>query len=237
MHSVVSFDFAVSQIPGWHTTIFPPYFVAGAIYGGFAMVICLAVPARQLFGLKDIITLRHMDNMAKITLATSMMVGYCVHDGIFRRRLQRQSARAVHVPQPRLRPVWLELVRDDVLQRRRRRRCSGARRCRTNMLVLWIVGMFGNIGMWFERFEIIITSLTRDFLPSSWHAFWPTWVDLCTLAGSFGLFMTLFLLFCRLSADGGDGGSEDDDAAGACARPCVARRGRASDGLSSGRAS
>ena len=196
VHSVVSFDFAVSQIPGWHTTVFPPYFVAGAIFGGFAMVICLAVPARSLFGLKDIITMRHMDNMAKITLATSMMVGYAYMTEFFVAAYSGNPHEAFTFHNRALGPYcwnWCMMTFCNVVAPQ----LLWSKKVRTNMLLLWIVAMLGNAGMWFERFEIIITSLTRDFLPSSWHAFWPTWVDLCTLAGSFGLFFTLFLLFCR----------------------------------------
>jgi molybdopterin-containing oxidoreductase family membrane subunit len=196
VHSVVSFDFATSQLPGWHATIFPPYFVAGAIFGGFAMVLCLAVPARELFGLKDIITKRHLDNMGKIMLATGMMVGYSYlseffisayagnpHEVFtFRNRLFGPYAWSYwammfcNVGFPQV--LWIGKLR-------------------RNVWFLWVVAMFANAGMWFERFVIIVTSLTRDFLPSSWHGYMPRWVDLCTLAGSFGLFFTLFLLFCR----------------------------------------
>jgi molybdopterin-containing oxidoreductase family membrane subunit len=196
VHSTVSFDFAVSQIPGWHTTVFPPYFVAGAIYGGFAMVLVLAIPARQLFGLKDIITLRHLDNMAKITLATSMMVGYSYMTEFFVAAYSGNPHEQFTFHNRVFGPYcwsWCVMFFCNVIAPS----VFWSKKCRTSMWVLWIVGVFGNIGMWFERFEIIVTSLTRDFLPSSWHAFWPTWVDICTLEGSFGLFMTLFLLFCR----------------------------------------
>jgi Ni/Fe-hydrogenase subunit HybB-like protein len=196
VHSVVSFDFAVSQLPGWHTTVFPPYFVAGAIFGGFAMVLTLAIPARQLFGLKNLITLRHIENMCKIILLTGSMVGYAYmleffiawYSGnpnesfIFRARAMGPYAWAYwtmitcNVLMPQL--FWL-------------------RKVRTSVWMIFLVAMCVNVGMWFERFVIIVTSLSQDFLPSSWHYFSPTWVDLLTLAGSFGLFFTCFLLFCR----------------------------------------
>jgi molybdopterin-containing oxidoreductase family membrane subunit len=196
VHSVVSFDFAVSQLPGWHTTIFPPYFVAGAIFGGFAMVVTLAIPARQLFGLKNIITLRHLENCAKIMLLTGMIVGYAYmmeffiawysgspYEGfIFRARALGPYAWAYwtmitcNVVAPQL--FWFKW-------------------CRTNLAILFVVAMAVNVGMWFERFVIVITSLSQDFLPSSWHYYMPTTIDWLTLAGSFGLFFTLFLLFCR----------------------------------------
>jgi molybdopterin-containing oxidoreductase family membrane subunit len=196
VHSVVSFDFAVSQVNGWHTTIFPPYFVAGAIYGGFAMVLCLIIPARELFGLKNIITKRHIDNAAKILLATGMMVGYAYAMEFFIAAYSGNKYEAFTFYNRALGPYcwsWCVMTFCNVVAPQ----IVWSKKLRSNMIVLWVAAMCGNVGMWFERFEIIVTSLTRDYLPSSWHAFWPTWVDLCTLAGSFGLFMTLFLLFCR----------------------------------------
>jgi molybdopterin-containing oxidoreductase family membrane subunit len=196
VHSVVSFDFATAQLPGWHATIFPPYFVAGAIFGGFAMVLCLAVPARELFGLKDIITRRHLDNMAKIMLATGMMVGYSYLSEIFISFYNGNSYEVFtfknRVFGPYAWSYWTMMFCNVMFPQ-----LLWSKKLRNNIWFLWVVAMFANAGMWFERFVIIITSLTRDFLPSSWHAYWPTWVDLCTLAGSFGLFFTLFLLFCR----------------------------------------
>jgi Ni/Fe-hydrogenase subunit HybB-like protein len=196
VHSVVSFDFAVSQVNGWHTTIFPPYFVAGAIYGGFAMVLCLAIPARELFGLKDIITKRHIDNMAKIMLATGMMVAYSYGMEFFVAAYSGNRHEQFTFVNRAFGPygwAWGVMTFCNVFAPQ----VLWSKKMRSSIWIVWIAAMCGNVGMWFERFEIIITSLTRDYLPSSWHAFWPTWVDLCTLAGSFGLFMTLFLLFCR----------------------------------------
>jgi Ni/Fe-hydrogenase subunit HybB-like protein len=196
VHSVVSFDFAVSQLPGWHTTIFPPYFVAGAIFGGFAMVVTLAVPSRALFGLKNVITLRHLENMNKIILVTGSMVGYAYameffiawYSGNLYERFTFMS-RALgpfawaywtmigcNVVAPQL--FWFKFFR-------------------TNIWAMLLPVMCVNVGMWFERFVIIVTSLSADFLPSSWGGYYPSWVELLTLAGSFGLFMTLFLLFIR----------------------------------------
>jgi molybdopterin-containing oxidoreductase family membrane subunit len=196
VHSVVSFDFAVSLLPGWHATIFPPYFVAGAIFGGFAMVITLLVPVRAFFGLEEIVTTRHLENMAKIVLATSLMVGYAygmeffvawysgnpTESFVFRNRATGPFAWAywtmlfcnVVAPQA----LWFKAVRRHPWR-------------------LLAVAMAVNVGMWFERFVIIVTSLSRDFLPSSWGTYKPTLVELLTLAGSFGLFLTLFLLFLR----------------------------------------
>ncbi len=196
VHSVVSFDFAVSLVPGWHTTIFPPYFVAGAIFSGFAMVMTLAVPARQLWGLKDFITLRHLENMNKIILVTSCMVGYAYsmeffiawYSGAmyetfaFLNRALGQYAWA----------YWIMAICNVVIPQ-----VFWFRKARQNILIMFIVSLLVNLGMWFERFVIIVTSLAQDYLPSSWGYFKPTWVDLLMLAGSFGLFLTLFLLFCR----------------------------------------
>ena len=196
VHSVVSFDFAVAQLPGWHTTIFPPYFVAGAIFSGFARVLTLAIPARELWGLTNFITMRHIDNMCKFVLLTGSMVGYAygmeffiawysgeVYESFaFLNRAFGQYAWAYwimvscNVICPQL--FWFKAIR-------------------RNIWLIFIIVLFVNLGMWFERFVIAVTSLTNDFLPSSWGWFEPTWVDLGTLVGSFGLFMTLFLLFIR----------------------------------------
>jgi molybdopterin-containing oxidoreductase family membrane subunit len=196
VHSVVSFDFATSQLPGWHTTIFPPYFVAGAIYGGFAMVLVLAVPAREFFGLKDVVTLRHIDNMCKIMLATGMIVSYAYLSEFFIAWYSTNHFEKFTFYNRALGPYWwgwvimtfCNAVAPQILW---------SKKMRHNMWVVMIVAILANVGMWFERFEIIITSLTRDFLPTSWHSFKPTTIDIAMLAGSFGLFFTLFLLFCR----------------------------------------
>ncbi|MHC4773792.1 MAG: NrfD/PsrC family molybdoenzyme membrane anchor subunit [Planctomycetota bacterium] len=196
VHSVVSFDFAVSQLPGWHTTIFPPYFVAGAIFSGFAMVLTLAVPARQLWGLKDFITMRHLENINKIILVTGSMVGYAYlmeffiawYSGslfewfAFANRAFGQYAWA----------YWI-MISCNVLVPQ----IFWFKWARTTIPVMFVASLLVNVGMWFERFVIIVTSLAQDFLPSSWGYFTPSWVDWLTLAGSFGLFMTLFLLFIR----------------------------------------
>ena len=196
VHSVVSFDFAISQLPGWHTTIFPPYFVAGAVFGGFAMVLTLAVPARQFFGLKELITLRHIENMNKILLGTGLIVAYAyaveffiawygqvdAEQFAFLNRATGPYAWAFYVM------VFCNVCAPQLLW---------FKKLRTNVWVTLAVAMCVNVGMWFERFVIIITSLTRDFVPSSWGDFMPTWVDIGMLLGSFGLFFTLFLLFLR----------------------------------------
>ena len=196
VHSVVSFDFAVSMLPGWHATIFPPYFVAGAIFGGFAMVMLLIVPSRAWFGLKDIITPRHLENMAKIILATGMMVGYAYAMEFFIAWYSGNPVERFVFANRAFGPyawAYWTMVSCNVLSPQ----LFWFKKARTNTAVLWIVALLVTIGMWFERFVIIVTTLHRDFLPSSWGMYAPSWVELCTFAGSFGLFFTLFLLFVR----------------------------------------
>jgi molybdopterin-containing oxidoreductase family membrane subunit len=196
VHSVVSFDFAVSQVPGWHTTIFPPYFVAGAVFSGFAMVILLIVPARQWFGLKDLITLRHLENMNKILLATGTMVGFAYLTEFFIAWYGGNPYERFAFINRALGPyawAYWTMVSCNVLAPQ----FLWIKRVRTTPWMMMILAVFVNIGMWFERFVIVVTSLSRDFLPSSWGYFAPTPVDIGMLIGSFGLFFTLFLLFCR----------------------------------------
>ena len=196
VHSVVSFDFAVSQVPGWHTTIFPPYFVAGAIFSGFAMVVTLMVPARAFFGLKTLVTLRHLENMNKIILATSCMVGYAYAIEFFIAWYGGNPYEQFAFVNRALGPLgwayWIMVTCNVVVPH-----VFWFKKCRTTPWIMMIVALLVNVGMWFERFVIIVGSLGRDFLPSSWHQFKPTSIDLLMLAGSFGLFFTLFLLFCR----------------------------------------
>lgn len=196
VHSVVSFDFATSQLPGWHTTVFPPYFVAGAVFGGFAMVILLAIPARELFGLKELITIRHLENMCKILLTTGMIVGYAYATELFMAwysgNLYERFAFLNRMAGPYSWAYWT-MVSCNVLAPQ----LFWFKRLRTNIWAMLFVAAAVTVGMWFERFVIIVTSLHRDFLPSSWHMFTPTWVDVGMLIGSFGLFLSLFLLFCR----------------------------------------
>ena len=196
VHSVVSFDFAVSILPGWHTTIFPPYFVAGAIFCGFAMVVLLAVPSREWFGLKDLITIRHLENMNKIILATGLMVGYAYSVEFFvawySGNIYEQFAFINRAIGPYAWSYWI-MVSCNVISPN----LFWFKKVRTTPWMMMIVVTLVNIGMWFERFVIVVTSLSRDYLPSSWGYYSPTWVDLLTLAGSFGLFFMLFLLFVR----------------------------------------
>jgi molybdopterin-containing oxidoreductase family membrane subunit len=196
VHTIVSFDFAVSLIPGWHTTIFPPYFVAGAIFSGFGMVLSLMLPLRAIYGLHDLITQYHIDNMCKIILATGSMVGYAYameffiawyganpYEGFaFINRAFGQYAWA----------YWI-MVSCNVI-------CPQLfwfKRIRHNTTLVWVICFFVNVGMWFERFVITVTSLANDYLPSSWGYYSPTYIDILTFFGTFGFFMVLFLLFVR----------------------------------------
>ena len=196
VHSVVSFDFATSQLAGWHTTIFPPYFVAGAIFSGFAMVLTLSIPARKIFGLEELITLRHIDNMTKVIMATGLMVGYAYAMEFFMAWYSGNEYEGFTFINRAFGPYawayWI-MVSCNVLSPQ----IFWFKKIRRNLVVVFIMSLFVNVGMWFERFVITVTSLNRDFLPSSWHYFTPTWVDILTLIGSFGLFFTLFMLFCR----------------------------------------
>jgi len=196
VHSVVSFDFATSQLPGWHATIFPPYFVAGAIFSGFAMVVTLLIPARQFFGLKNIIEIRHLEQMNKIILATGTMVGYAYAMEFF-----IAWYGASHYEQftfinrafgPYAWAYWTMVSCNVIFPQ-----LFWFRKVRTNLGAMMVICVLVNVGMWFERFVIIATSLARDFLPAAWGYFVPTIWDFSTFLGTFGVFFTLFLLFCR----------------------------------------
>lgn len=196
VHTVVSFDFAIAMVPGWHSTIFPPYFVAGAIYSGFAMVLSLAIPLRKYFNLKDMITEKHLDIMAKVMLATGMIVAYSYVVETF---MSFYSANPYdrYMMMSRLlgpyRYVYWTLIACNLLIPQ----ALWSRRVRRNTLWLFLVSIVINIGMWLERFVIIAVSLTREFEPSKWDMFYPTRWDWATLVGVFGLFGTLFYLFVR----------------------------------------
>ena len=195
VHTIVSFDFAVSIIPGWHTTIFPPYFVAGAIFSGFAMVVTLLVPMRALFNLKHVITVRHIENMNKIIMVTGMMVGLAYTIEFFIAWYSSNPFELFAFQNRAFGPFWwayLAMFTCNVFVPQ----LFWFKKIRTSMIMSVIVGIGVNIGMWFERFVIVMT-LNRGFLPSSWSYFRPTWVDIGMFVGSFGLFMFLFLLFCR----------------------------------------
>jgi molybdopterin-containing oxidoreductase family membrane subunit len=197
VHSVVSFDFAVSVIPGWHTTIFPPYFVAGAIFSGFAMVATLIVILRKAFRLQHIVTINHLEVMNKIVIATSLMVGYSYLIEFFvswySGNVFERYAAVNRAMGPYAWAYWIMVACNVLLPQ-----LLWFRKVRRTVLLLYPIVIAVNIGMWFERFVIIASSLHRDFLPSSWSYFKPTVIDVSLLVGSFGVFLTLVLLFVRL---------------------------------------
>jgi molybdopterin-containing oxidoreductase family membrane subunit len=196
VHTVVSFDFTIGIIPGWHATIFPPYFVAGAIYAGFAMVLLIAIPLRAVYGLEDFITLQHLRNMAKVLLATSMIVCYGYAMEAFFAWYSGNPYEQYMILNRMLGPYawtyWMLLV------------CNLATpqllwfgRVRDSIPALFAISLVVSVGMWLERFVIVVTSLSRDFLPSSWGMYYPTRWDFATFFGSIGLFLTLLFLFIR----------------------------------------
>ncbi len=196
VHSVVSFDFAVSVIPGWHTTIFPPYFVAGAIFSGFACVMTLLVIARWSLNLHNLITIKHLENMCKIMLVTGSIVGYAYACEFFIAWYSGNPYERFTFINRALGPYWWAywtMISCNVVIPQ----VFWIKKMRTCVPVMFVISITTNIGMWFERFVIIVTSLHRDFLPSSWGYFRPTWVDMCTFAGTIGLFLTAFLIFAR----------------------------------------
>jgi molybdopterin-containing oxidoreductase family membrane subunit len=196
VHTIVSFDFAVSQLPGWHTTIFPPYFVAGAIFSGFAMVLTLLIPIRKWYGLEHIITIKHLENMAKIILLTGTMVGYAYAMEFFIAWYSGNPYETFAFINRAFGPYWWAywiMVSCNVITPQ----LVWFKSIRRSPTALFILSIFVNIGMWFERFVITVTSLSRDFLPSSWDYYTATIWDAGMLIGSFGLFFTLFCLFIR----------------------------------------
>jgi molybdopterin-containing oxidoreductase family membrane subunit len=183
VHSVVSFDFATSQVPGWHTTIFPPYFVAGAVFSGFAMVGTLLIPARRWFGLQEIITLHHLENMNKIILATGSMVGFAYATEFFIAWYSGNPNESFAFVNRAFGPytwAYWTMVTCNVVTPQ----LFWFKKIRTTVPVMWVMYIFVNIGMWFERFVITVTSLSRDFLPSSWGYYKPTIVDILTFAAA-----------------------------------------------------
>ncbi|MGI8889319.1 MAG: NrfD/PsrC family molybdoenzyme membrane anchor subunit [Chthoniobacterales bacterium] len=197
VHSVVSFDFATSVIPTWHTTIFPPYFVAGAIFGGFAMVLTLMIPARAIYKLQDIITPQHIDKMAKIILLTGSIVAYAYAMEFFIAWYSGNTYEKYGFYNRIFGPYWWYWWVGMLFCNCLSPQLFWFRWCRYNIFVVYFVCMCVNAGMWFERFIIIVGGLHRDFLPSSWGLFHPTWVDIWTFVGTFGIFLSLFLLFIR----------------------------------------
>ncbi len=196
VHSIVSLDFAVSQLPGWHTTIFPPYFVAGAVYSGFGMVLTLLVPLRKWCKLEDIITMRHIEVMCKVTLATGSIVGYAYFMEYFIAWYSGSPYERFAFMSRLFGPYWYGgwamLAFNAFIPQ-----LFWFKKCRTNLMVVFIISILVNVGMWFERFVIVVGGLYREFLPSNWGFYSPTWVDICTYIGTFGLFFTCFLLFMR----------------------------------------
>jgi len=197
VHTVVSFDFTLAVIPGWHSTIFPPYFVAGAIYSGFAMVLTLAIPLRKFYGLEDFVTLRHLDNMAKILVATGLIVAYgymmetfmAFYSGnTYDRYMIMNRMTGPYAP-----VYWLLVLCNIVIPLG----TLWSSKIRRNVAALFVISLIVQTGMWLERFIIVVTSLHRDFLPSSWGMYYPTRWDWAVYLGSIGLFFTLFLLFIR----------------------------------------
>jgi molybdopterin-containing oxidoreductase family membrane subunit len=202
VHSVVSFDFATSIMPGWHTTIFPPYFVAGAIFGGFAMVLTIMLPARLLYPqLDDLVTRQHVDKMAKIILLTGTIVGYAYLMELFIAYYGANKFELFTFLEARVGLhgkgwyswAYYVMMTCNVLSPQ----VFWIKSFRTNYVVVFIICMFVNVGMWFERFVIIVTSLSQDFLPSSWHHYSPSRTEIWTFVGTFGIFLSLFLLFMR----------------------------------------
>ncbi|WP_435007017.1 NrfD/PsrC family molybdoenzyme membrane anchor subunit [Tundrisphaera lichenicola] len=197
VHTIVSFDFTIGIIPGWHSTIFPPYFVAGAIYAGFAMVLTLMIPLRKFYGFQDLITMRHIDNMAKVMLATGMLVTYGYFMEFFMAFYSGSNYEGFLMLNRLAGPYAVFYFALLI--------CNCAvpltlwvRPFRLNLIWLWIVAMFVNVGMWLERFVIVVMSLHRDFVPGAWGMYYPTVWDWATYLGTIGLFFTLIFLFVRV---------------------------------------
>ncbi len=196
VHSIVSFDFAVSVLPGWHTTIFPPYFVAGAIFSGFGMVSTVLILVRKVFNMEHIITIGHLEKMNKILLATGMMVGYAYGMEFFIAWYSANTFEQFVFINRAFGPyawAYWTMVSCNVIFPQ----LFWFKKVRRSIPITLVLVILVNVGMWFERFVIIVTSLHRDFLPSSWAMFYPTLVDLGLLLGSFGFFFTFLLLFLK----------------------------------------
>lgn len=197
VHTIVSFDFATSVIPGWHTTIFPPYFVSGAIFSGFAMVLTLLIVARKAMNLEEYITVAHIESMTKIIILTGSIVGIAYlteffiawYSGV----VYEQYAFTNRAFGPYAWAYWIMMTCNVVTPQ-----LFWFKKVRTNMVVVFIISIFVNIGMWFERFVIVVTSLHRDYLPSSWSMYSATWVEVGLYIGTLGIFFTAFLLFVRV---------------------------------------
>jgi Ni/Fe-hydrogenase subunit HybB-like protein len=197
VHTVVSFDFTIGIIPGWHTTIFPPYFVAGAIYSGFAMVLTLAIPIRKFYHLEDLVTIRHLDIMAKVMLGTGLIVayGYLIEGFLaFYSGDQYEMYMMTNRFHGPYAPLYWMLISCNIIIPQ----LLWSKKVRRNVGLLFVLSLVVNTGMWLERFVIVVISLSRDFIPSSWAMYYPTKWDWATYIGTFGLFFTLFFLFIRV---------------------------------------
>jgi molybdopterin-containing oxidoreductase family membrane subunit len=197
VHSIVGMDFAASIVPGWHTTFSPPYFVAGAIFSGFAMVMTLMIPLRSIYGLQDFVTMRHLDNMAKVILATGTMMFYGYASEVFFAYYSGNEFERYMALNRALGPYawsyWALIACNIVTPQ-----ILWFPRMRGSIPVLFVVALVVNVGMWLERFVIVVISLSRDFLPSAWRMYYPTVWDFTHLVGSIGLFLTLLFLFIRV---------------------------------------
>jgi molybdopterin-containing oxidoreductase family membrane subunit len=197
VHSVVSFDFSVAIVPGWHTTIFPPYFVAGAIYSGFAMVLSLAIPVRRWYHLEDLITMRHIECMSKVMLGTGLIVAY----GYAMEAFMAWYSGGIYERYAFVNRMWVGgywwtywvLILSNILIPQ----ALWSRRVRMYIPAVFVISLVVNLGMWLERFVIVVTSLTRDFVPSSWGMYYPTVWDWSTYLGTIGVFLSLMFLFIR----------------------------------------
>jgi molybdopterin-containing oxidoreductase family membrane subunit len=196
VHSIVSLDFAVSLIPGWHATLFPPYFVVGAILSGFAMVLTLLIPLRSLCHLEDVITIRHIELMGKVILTTGSIIAYVYAMEFFAAwyggNPYEVFVLANRATGPYSWAFWIMIACNLIAPQ-----LFWFQRVRTCVVAVFLLSICVNIGMWFERFVIVVTSLHRDFITSNWAYYSPTIIDILTFAGTIGLFLTLFLLFVR----------------------------------------
>ena len=196
VHTIVSFDFSTGIVPGWHATIFPPYFVAGAVYAGFAMVLTLAIPVRKFYGLEDFITMRHIRNCCKVMLATGLIVAYGYLMEAFFAWYSGNTFELFMMKNRMFGPYgmiyWLLILCNVLVPS-----LLWWKKMRDNLFVIFIISMFINVGMWLERFVIIVMSLNRDFTPSAWRFYKPTIFDFTMFFGTVGFFLTLMFLFIR----------------------------------------
>jgi molybdopterin-containing oxidoreductase family membrane subunit len=197
VHSIVSMDFATSVIPGWHTTIFPPYFVAGAVFSGFAMVCTLMLVMRKVLHLEDYLTIKHIEYMNIIIMLTGSMVGVAYLTELFVSWYSGVEYEGYAFMNRATGPYWWSyaiMMSANVLSPQ----FMWSKKLRTSLVFTFIISIVVNVGMWFERFVIIVTSLHRDFLPSSWTMFHPTYVDLGVFVGTIGIFFVLYLSYARV---------------------------------------